>query len=114
MTKRFKDFGSAEDNFIDEPLSFKLYGEEFHCHPAIQGKVMLEIAKRAGNEENTAEAAALVDSFFEIALLPDSLVRFNKLLQDPKKIVSVEVLSEITAWLMSEYSQRPTKEPEGS
>lgn len=113
MTRRFKDFG--DDSIVDKsPLMFKLYGEEFQCHPAIQGKALLNMVKRAGDESDPTAAAEVIDSFFSLALLPESLERFNILLADPEKIVSVETLSEITGWLVGEYSERPTKEPERS
>ena len=113
MTSRFKDYGE-DSNVIRDPLSFKLYGEEFHCHPAIQGKVLLEMVKKAGDESNAAAAADVVDNFFSLALLPESYERFDKLVRDPEKIVTVETLSEITGWLVGEYAERPTMEPERS
>lgn len=112
MTGRFKDFGE-DSNVSKEPLSFKLYGEEFHCHTAIQGKVLLDIVKESTSDD-AAQAANMVDTFFSTALLPESHERFEKLLNDPEKIVTVETLSEITAWIISEYSERPTKESSDS
>lgn len=111
MTGRFKDFGD-DNKVVKSPLSFKLYGEEFHCVPAIQGKVLLDIVKKASNPDDPAGAAAVIDEFFSSVLQPDSLEKFNNLLADPEKIVTVETLSEITGWLVSEYSERPTKGPD--
>jgi hypothetical protein len=113
MTSRFKDFGE-DSNVVREPLSFKLYGEEFNCHPAIQGKVLLEMVKEAGDENNPSAAAGMIDNFFSTALFPESYERFDKLVRDPEKIVTVETLSEITGWLVGEYAERPTMEPERS
>ena len=113
MTGRFKDFGSNE-GVVKEPLSFKLYDEKFDCYPAVQGKVLLELVRKAGDESDPAAAADVIDSFFGIALLPESFEKFNELLRDPKRIVTVETLSEIAAWLVSEYSERPTKESSDS
>ena len=113
MTGRFKDFGE-DPNVVREPLSFKLYGEEFHCVPAIQGKVLLDLVKKASNPNDAGAAAEVVDGFFEKVLMPESLERFNNLLDDPNRIVTVETLSEITGWLVGEYSERPTMEPERS
>lgn len=112
MTARFKDFGE-DSNVNKEPLSFKLYGEEFHCHPAVQGKLLLDIVKEADGDD-AAGAAGMIDKFFETALTKESFGNFQKLLNDPEKIVTVETLSEITAWLISEYSERPTKESSDS
>jgi hypothetical protein len=113
MTGRFKDFG-GDSGVVKEPLSFKLYEEKFDCYPAVQGKVLLEMVSKAGDDNDPAAAANVIDSFFGVALMPESLERFNNLLTDPKRIVTVETLSEIAAWLVSEYSERPTKESSDS
>jgi hypothetical protein len=52
--------------------------------------------------------------FFDTVLVDESLEKFNLLAEDPDRIVSVETLSEITAWLIEEYSARPTQRPEPS
>jgi len=111
--KRFRDFGGG--NAITEPISFKLHNEEFNCRPSLQGKVLLEMAAAAqGTENDTAAAASMIDSFFSKALLPESLERFNNLLNDPEKIVTVETLGEIAGWLTEQYSGRPQQGPEHS
>lgn len=112
MTSRFKDFGE-DSNVNREPLSFKLYGEEFNCRPAIQGKVLLDTVKNV-DSDNPGSAAQMIEDFFKKTLFDESYERFQNLLNDPDKIVTVETLSEITGWLVSEYSERPTQEPEGS
>lgn len=112
MSKRFKDFGKGGQ--VDKrPLSFSLYGEEFHCHPTIQGHALLSIVANS-NLEDGASVARGMDKFFNTCLISESLERFNALLSDPEKIVSVETLGEITAWLMEEYSNRPTQQPDPS
>jgi hypothetical protein len=111
MTNRFKDFGSG-DGVEATPLSFKLHNEEFHCAPAVQGKLMLQLAASAGDND-PAKAAGMIDSFFEQVLLAESYERFSALLAS-EKIVPVETLANITAWLVEEYSGRPTERPEVS
>ena len=110
-TNRFKDFGSNE-GVETSPLSFKLHNEEFHCVPAVQGKLMLQLAASAGDND-PAKAAGMIDSFFEQVLLAESYTRFSALLAS-EKIVPVETLANITAWLVEEYSGRPTERPEVS
>lgn len=108
---RFKDFGDGGE-VIYEPLSFKLYGEDFHCRPALQGKVLLDMASSA--EGDNSNPGAVIKNFFEQALLPDSLERFNVLINDPDKIVTVDTLGQVVGWLVEEYSNRPTQEPSRS
>ena len=111
MTNRFKDFGSGGD-VNTSPLSFKLHGEEFECRTNLQGKALLDIIANASDDG--AGAAKSINDFFAVALLPESLEKFNALLTDPDKIVTVEALGDITAWLVEEYSSRPTQRPERS
>lgn len=112
MTKRFKDFGS-DTGLSNEPLSFKLHGEEFECYPGMQGKRLLDLVANTEGEDNAAVANTITE-FFKTTLKPESYERFEKLIVDPEKIVSVEVLGNITAWLVEEYSARPTKESSDS
>lgn len=108
MTNRFKDFGAGSD-IRSEPLSFKLHGEDFDCHSNLQGKVLLDLAA-GSTSDDPAAAGKIMTDFFAAALKPESLERFNALLEDPERIVNVETLGDITAWLVEEYSDRPTKE----
>jgi hypothetical protein len=108
--RRFKDFGKGVD-VVYEPLSFKLYGEEFNCRPALQGKVLLDMASNSSLDGN---AGKVINDFFSQALLPESFEKFDALVNDPEKIVPVETLGEIVGWLVEEYSSRPTQEPSRS
>lgn len=107
---RFKDFGSG-DGIITTPLSFKIYGEEFHCLPQVQGKLLLDLVSDSG-EGDAVKSAAVIDKFFRYVLKEESYERFEKLLTDKDKIVSVETLAEITGWLVEEYTNRPEEQPE--
>lgn len=108
---RFKDFGSGSGNAEKEPLAFKLHGEDFSCRPAIQGKVLIDLAK-SGNSEDPSAAAETIEKFFDVVLVDSDRERFQALLVDPDRIVSVETLSDIIAWLMEEYTNRPNQQPE--
>jgi hypothetical protein len=109
---RFKDFGKGkEDNASAEPISFTLHGENFECLPRLQGKVLLEFVELA-NSENASDSAKVTRTFFKKVLRAESYTRFDALLEDEKKIVSVETLGEIIGWLIEEYSDRPNPQPE--
>lgn len=112
MTARFKDFGTGGDQNLD-PVSFKLHGEDFECVKNLQGSVILNIASKA-TSGNSADAADTVKDIFSKALTKESYERFTKLIEDPEKIVTVETLGAITAWLVEQYSGRPTSGPEQS
>lgn len=107
---RFKDFGSGSSE-EKAPISFKIYEEEFHCVTSIQGKTLLDLVKRSQSED-PIEAAMVMNEFFDKVLLDESLERFNALTQDKDRVVSVQTLGEIVAWLISEYTDRPEAQPE--
>jgi hypothetical protein len=111
MTTRFKDFGDG-GVVVTEPLSFKLHGEEFHCKPAVQGKVLLDMVQKAGSGDQAAATEVITD-FFNSVLAPESKTRFDALLESDK-IVTVETLGEITSWVVEQYTSRPTSGPEQS
>lgn len=111
---RFKDFGSGSQDKPAEPLSFMLHGEEFSCKPKMQGRVLLDLVAKSAVQDNPAEAAAIINKFFELVLVPESYTRFDALVQSDDRIVDVEQLSEIVAWLVEQYSDRPTQRPAAS
>ena len=108
---RFKDFGGVDENSSVEPITFKLHGEEFTAMPEIQGAVLLEFIEKSGSEDASVSASNLI-SIFQDVLVPESLERFNILVQSKDRIVKVEKLGEIVGWLISEYSGRPEEQPE--
>lgn len=105
---RFKDFGNGGDSGEREPISFKLWGEEFHCVPVIQGKILLEIVSDSTSED-PAKSALVMEKFFTAVLKPESKKAFDAILSDQERITSLETLSEIVGWLMEEYSNRPSE-----
>lgn len=108
--KRFKDFGSGIQEDAT-PLSFMLHDEEFTCVSQVQGKLLLDLVAESSSDD-PVKSAGIVTKFFEYVLEDESAERFNALLKDKKKIVSVETLAEITSWLVEEYTARPNQQPE--
>ena len=106
---RFKDFGSPENSEGLDSFSFKLYDEEFKCKPKMQGKTLLKFASSSASEDGGESSKAIVD-FFDSVLLPESREKFNNLLDDEFKIVSVDTLGEILGWIVEAYAARPTQE----
>jgi hypothetical protein len=110
--KRHKSFEvkNIEDS---EPLTFDLGGEEFTCHPEVQGKMILDIIKTAADENDPDQRGMMmavgVLGFFEKVMDASEYERFNKLMEDPKRIVPMDTLSEIMSWLIEEYTDRPTE-----
>lgn len=110
MSNRFKDFGSGAD-IVKEPVTFRLYGEDFECWPSLQGKILLEIVANADSEDGSSMAKS-INEFLGAAVKPESKERLDALMADPEKVVDVETLGEIMGWLVEQYSARPTQQPE--
>lgn len=112
MTKnRFKDFGKGKDSGTAEAIFFNLHGQEFEAVPQIQGSVMLNLVAENASEDAGA-TARVISSFFSKVLTDESYTRFDSLIHSKTEIVSVETLSDIVAWLIEEYTNRPEAEPE--
>lgn len=113
MMARFKDFGAGKPKDKKEPISFALYGEDFQCVPELQGRVILNLVAD-GASGDPAASSRMITNFFQQVLEDESYERFDALLNDKHKVVSVETLSEIVSWLMEEYGDRPNQQPEDS
>lgn len=103
---RFKDFGTGTSPINTEPLSFKLYDEEFHCVPEVQGRVILELVADSSSTD-PSKSSSVVEKFFGYVLEDESFERFQNLLNSKDRVVSVDTLGEITGWLVEEYTNRP-------
>lgn len=112
MAKRsLKKFTPKASNLNQEPIEFEIYDETFEAHPVIQGAVILEFitATASTSEDKTSSAlTAHIIPFFKATLVPESYERFNSLITSHDRIVIVEDLMEILAWLIGEYTARPT------
>jgi|AntAceMinimDraft_1070359.scaffolds.fasta_scaffold07509_6 hypothetical protein len=111
MMSKFKDFGSSTSIEDMEPVSFKLYGEDFHCVKALPGRVLLDIVAKSSSED-AVDQATVINDFFSHVLVEESLVRFDALVVDKEKVVTTETLGEITGWLVEQYTSRPNSQPE--
>jgi hypothetical protein len=110
---RFKDFGSGASSGITEPIVFKLHGEEFTCIPEIQGKVLLDLISDSASDD-VVKSTAVTLHFFRSVLTAESLERFNSLIESKTTVVSLETLGDISAWLVEEYTNRPSERSEDS
>lgn len=110
---RRKTFSGGTDISDFEPLEFELNGDTFNCLPAIQGSVLLEFVRDAGDDDGASSAKALYN-FLNSAMEQEEYDRLQKVLHDPKVIIDIELIGEIVSWLVEEYSSRPTTRPEAS
>lgn len=104
VVKKPRDF-TPKASKKPEPISFLLYGQEFHAYEELQGSTILSFAAAMGDEDGGTSAKLILD-FFEKALKPDSYKEFDKVIHDPETIVPAETLAEIVGALMESYTSR--------
>ena len=109
---RFKDFGNGGAVSSDEPVVFKLYGEEFRCIANLQGKLLLELVSVSADD--AVASTEMTFKFFDHVLTEESLTRFKALLDSKDKVVTLEAITDISAWLIEEYTNRPLPQSEAS
>lgn len=113
MTTRRKTFRGGKKIEEFEPIEFELNEQTFRCKPALQGAVLLEFVSRADSNDGAAAAGALY-SFFEDVMETDEYARFREYLRNPDVIIEMDTIGDIAAWLIEEYTARPTQPSESS
>lgn len=114
MTKnaRHKSFGRPVADDLG-PLTFDLYDETFECRPQIQGNTLLTFVKQANSEDGSEATDALLNIFKRV-MKEEEYERFEALCTNDDTVVPVDTLGDIVAWLMEQYSGRPTPESQDS
>lgn len=112
MATRRRTFKSGKALSDFDPLEFELNDQTFKCKPALQGAVLLEFVAKADSDDGGAAAGAMYDFFADVM---DELEykRFRNYLKNPTVIIELDMIAEIAAWLVEEYTARPT-EPSSS
>jgi hypothetical protein len=114
-TARFKDFGSdqIQDTSAYEPVTFRLDGETFLCHSILPGSALLEFVSDADSGEG-GRASESILLFFKAAMTEEEYDRFRAFIKRPNRVTPIELLAEISTWLVEVYSDRPTPLPSDS
>lgn len=113
MAKRHRSFAPARaKKDLPEPLSFDLLDgkHSFECKPVLQGAVILDFV--TASEEGGAGGAGHLTDLIEAALKDDDEVtRFNEVIRSSniEDTIEIEELGNIVAWLVEEYTSRPTQ-----
>jgi len=112
---RFKDFGSEQilDTTEYEPITFRLDGQDFTCYSVLPGTALLEFVSDADSGEG-GRASESILRFFKAAMPEAEYERFYQLVKRADRVTPMEVLAEISTWLVEVYSERPTKLPSAS
>lgn len=90
------------------PLGFDLAGESFEVLPEAPGIILLEFIEATTSDEKGANAAALT-KFLKSVTSPEEWARLNTVLHDPKNMIDIKTISEIVAFVIEEYTSRPSE-----
>jgi len=107
-TTRHKDFGAPLKVSDFEPVTFVLCEQEFACHPAVQGAVLLRFIADADSKDG-GRAAEAMRWFFTQVMSEEEVERFYALIDGDEYVIDMQQLAEITSWLVEVYSSRPTE-----
>jgi hypothetical protein len=93
----------------DEDMEKVIRTDTFHAAAPTDERLFL-LAAAAGEEDTnvTRESAALLDLFRDVLPRSEFLVLLERL-KDPDDDVNLEMLQDVTAWLMEEWSTFPTE-----
>jgi len=108
LTKRqHRQFGTRKAKKQEESeVGFTLGETDYTCKPEIQGAVILNFISAA--DSGTAGAAGQIMPFFEECLPAGELEKFRTQIKSEDEIIELETLSDIVAYLIEEYTTRPT------
>lgn len=113
MSPRHRSFTATRKASDYSPLSFELNGETFNVKPIVQGGYLLKFVSQADSDSG-GEASGALFRFFDDVMEPPERIRFQTMLDDPDTIIDIELIGEIVAYLMEEYTARPTVGRENS
>lgn len=90
------------------PLGFDLAGESFEVLPEAPGIILLEFIEATTSDEKGANASALT-KFLRSVMTAEEWARLDDTLHDPKNMIDIKTISEIVAFVIEEYTSRPTE-----
>jgi len=106
---RFRDFDAAVAERESEPIEFRLGGQSFRCIPSAPAGLFTDILR------HDRVSMPDLDAFLRGVIEDDDAARFFDVLHDRDNIVTLDQLTELVQWLISEYGGgRPTEPSDSS
>jgi hypothetical protein len=103
--RSFSASAEAEDA-PNEPVTFDVAGETFEAKPEIQGIVLMDFLE--ASDGGGVGSIVAFKNFIKDSMEEDEYTRFDKHLRTAKENVGVAKIAEIVAYLVEEYTSRPT------
>jgi len=111
-----KEFTTAAESVEitgDEMIEFKIDGESCHAFQPSNGQLAVLLASIASTQQWTHQVAGVIN-FFDAVLDEDSSAYITRRLLDRRDQFGIDEVQDIIAWLVEEWSARPTQPPSGS
>jgi hypothetical protein len=108
-TPRHKSFAASEENTPEEelvPVTFDVAGETFTAKADIQGIVLMDFLEASDSGGVTSLVA--FKKFLAEALDEEEYARLDNVFRTAPKTIPVETIAQIVAYLVEEYTSRPT------
>lgn len=106
--RTLKSFTSSKEKTVAEPIPFELEGETFEAYGQVPGAVLLDFIAASSQEDSTGTAGAIM-GYLKSSMDKATFKRFDALTRDPEKIIELQVLADIVAYLIEERTNRPTE-----
>ena len=108
-TARHRSFSSSAETPTEalEPITFDLAGETFTANPGLQGIVLMDFLE-ASDGEGVSSIVAF-KTFLKDTMEAPEYEKLDKTLRTSKEIIGIEQIAQIVAFLIEEYTSRPTK-----
>lgn len=108
-TARHRSFSASDENTPEEeqiPVTFDLAGENFTAKADVQGIVLMDFLE--ASDAGGVSSVVAFKSFLKEALDEAEYTRLNSFLRTSPKTISVENIAGVVAYLVEEYTSRPT------
>lgn len=106
--RKIKSFTSTTEKTVVEPIPFELEGETFEAYGEVPGAVLLDFIAASTQEDSSGTAGAIL-GYLKSSMKKEEFKRFDKLTRDPEKVIQLQVLADIVAYLIEERTSRPTQ-----
>lgn len=108
MAVRRKKFSSTKRVGTDDVVILEVNDQEFRCKSRIPGMVLVDFISQM-DEDDPKSMGDSLKGFFNEALLPAELDRFNEYIRLPENDIDLEMLAEMAGWLAEQFSgEAPT------
>lgn len=108
---RHRSFSSSEETTEEgkplENVTFDLAGENFTAKPEVQGIVLMDFLEES--DGGGVSSIVAFKTFLKESMEEEEYARLNTHLRTAKENVGIEKIAKVVAYLVEEYTNRPTK-----